>query len=411
MRDHPCETLTEPAAYPSERAPGCPFDPPPDYRRLQAESPITRVRLWDGSTPWLVTKYADQRALLSDQRLSADTRHPDFPHPSESAKVHRSGSDGITFVLMDDPEHARMRRMVTAPFTVRRIEALRSPIQRMVDELIDEMLTGPKPVDLVQAFALPLPSLVICELLGVPYADHRFFQDNTTTMVNSQSTVEEVMGAQANLFAYLHDLVGRKLTEPDDRLLSQLATERLATGELTREDLARMGMLLLMAGHETTTNMIGLGVAALLEHPEQLAELRDTDDPELLAKAVDELLRWLTILHWGRRRLALADIEIGGQVIKAGEGVIIGIDIGNRDPEMFTDPDRLDLHRDAHRHLAFGFGIHQCLGGPLARVELQVAYSTLYRRIPSLRLATDITEVPFKHESFMYGVRELLVTW
>jgi cytochrome P450 len=288
------EILTEPMVYPSERTSGCPFDPPARYRGLQSDEPITRVRIWDGSTPWLVTKYADMRALLSDPRLAVNTKHPGFPHLSESAKVRRSGP--VSFMAMDDPEHARVRRMVAGPFSAKRVEALRPTIQRTVDEVIDQMVVGPKPVDLVQAFGLPVPARLICGLLGAPYADHEFFHYCTKTMFTWASTVEQAVGAQGELTEYFKDLVDRKLAEPDDDLLSQLATERVATGELTRDDLARHGLLLLVAS-ENTTNMIALGIVALLEHPDQLAELRDIDDPKLIANAVEELLRYLTIVN------------------------------------------------------------------------------------------------------------------
>jgi cytochrome P450 len=402
------DTVTEPMPYPSKRVAGCPFDVPPAYRSLQSADPITRVRIWDGSTPWLVTKYADVRALLSDPRISSDAKHPGFPHLNESAKVRRSGH--VSFSLLDEPEHARVRRTMAAPFSVKRTEALRPAIQRIVDELIDEMLVSAKPLDLVQAYAVPMPLMVTCELLGVPYADHDLFQHSINTIFTWKSTVEEVMGAQANLTEYFNDLVSKKLAEPDDGLLSQLAKEGLATGELTHDDVARNGAFLLIVS-ENTMNMIALGIAALLEHPDQVAALRDSDDPKLIAGAVDELLRYLTVVHAGRRRVALEDIEIGGQVIKAGEGVIAAIDVGNWDPEIFADPDRLDIRRDARRHIAFGFGAHQCPAQSLARVELQVAYSTLLRRIPNLRLATEITDVPFKHDGYFYGVHELSVTW
>jgi cytochrome P450 len=200
------------------------------------------------------------------------------------------------------------------------------------------------------------------------------------------------------------------MTHPGDDLLSGLV-ERVESGELGRQEAAQMGVLLLLAGHETTANMIALGTLALLEHPDQLALLRDTDDPKLVASAVEELLRYLNIVHGGRRRAALEDIEIAGQVIRAGEGVIMPNDIANRDPEAFPDPDRLDITRDARRHVAFGFGVHQCLGQPLARMELQVVYSTLYRRIPTLRLAAEVDSLPFKHDGSVYGVYELPVTW
>jgi cytochrome P450 len=311
---------------------------------------------------------------------------------------------------MDDPEHARLRRMVTAPFTIKRIEAMRPAVQGIVDGLIDDLLAGPKPVDLVEAFALPVPSLVICELLGVPYRDHDFFQANSRNLISRTVTAEERGAAHAALTGYLDDLLGKKIAEPGDDLLTRL-TQQIDKGELTREQAASMGVLLLLAGHETTANMIALGTLALLEHPDQLALLRDCDDPKLVAGAVEELLRYLNITHNGRRRVALADIEIGGRVIRAGEGIILANDVGNRDPEAFADPDRLDLRRDARHHVAFGFGVHQCLGQPLARMELQVVYSTLYRRIPTLTAAAGLDEIPFKHDGSVYGVYELPVTW
>jgi cytochrome P450 len=212
------------------------------------------------------------------------------------------------------------------------------------------------------------------------------------------------------LGTYLDGLVGEKLTNPTDDLLSGLA-ERIEAGDLSRQEATAMGVLMLFAGHETTANMIALGTLALLQHPDQLAALRETDDPKLVASAVEELLRYLTITHGGLRRVALEDIEIAGQVIRAGEGVIAVNETANRDPLVFPDPDRLDIQRDARHHVTFGYGVHQCLGQSLARMELQVAYPTLLRRMPTLTLATDVEQIPFKHDGFIYGVYELPVTW
>ncbi|MFF5644714.1 cytochrome P450 [[Kitasatospora] papulosa] len=390
--------------FPMPRAEGCPFDPPPALKKEQEQGPLRKVRLWDGTTPWLVTRYADQRALLADPRTSADITRPGYP---SSAPVRGSS---FSFILMDDPEHARQRRMVTAPFTIKRVEAMRPAVQKIVDGLIDDLLAGPPRADLVQAFALPVPSLVICELLGVPYADHDFFQENSKILISRSAAPEERGAAHAKLIGYLDELMGHKIARPADDLLSGLGT-RVGAGELSRREAAEMGVLLLIAGHETTANMIALGTLALLEHPDQLALLRDSDDPKAVAGAVEELLRYLNITHGGRRRVAVEDIEIGGEVIRAGEGIIVPNDIGNRDPEVFADPDRLDLGRDARRHVAFGFGVHQCLGQPLARMELQVVYSTLYRRIPTLRLDAGLEDLSFKHDGAVYGVYELPVAW
>jgi hypothetical protein len=398
-------TTTHPE-YPMARAAGCPFDPPPELKTHQEEGPLTRVRIEDGSTPWLVTRYDEQRTLLADPRVSSDITNPGYPSPAPRPK----GGPSVGFILMDDPEHARLRRMVTAPFTVKRVEALRPSVQKIVDDLIDELLAGPRPADLVEAFALPVPSLVICALLGVPYADHAFFQDNSKVIIRRAALPEERTEALTRLGAYLYDLLGQKIAEPADDLLSGLAA-RVTAGELTRQEAAQIGVLLLIAGHETTANMIALGTLALLENPAQLDRLRVADDPKVVAAAVEELLRYLHITHNGRRRVALEDIEIGGEVIRAGEGLILANDIGNRDPGTFPEPDRLDIGRDARRHVAFGFGVHQCLGQPLARMELQVVYGTLYRRIPTLRAAAGLGDIPFKHDGSVYGVYELPVTW
>ncbi|MEU6349020.1 cytochrome P450 [Streptomyces sp. NPDC047072] len=395
--------------FPMPREAGCPFAPPREMMRLHAEDPVSKVRLWDGSTPWLVTRYEDQRALFGDQRLSVDTTRDGFPYHTEAFRDTTSTTPP-SFLNMDDPDHARIRRMVTGPFTVKRIESLRPAIQRMTDDLIDAMLAGPNPVDLVEALALPLPSLVICEMLGVPYEDHDFFQSKSKVSLRRDVTSEEARAAAGALFAYLGEQLDKKLAEPADDLLTDFAV-RMRDGDLSRLEATMLGQLLLGAGHETTANMIALGTLAFLEHPDQLAIVRDTDDPKVLASAAEEMLRYLTIVHTGQRRLALEDLEIGGQLVRAGEGVIIAAATGNWQDDVFPDPDRLDVHRDARRHMAFGFGIHQCLGQQLARLELQVVYGTLLRRVPTLRLATGLDKIPFKDDGIVYGVYELPVTW
>lgn len=403
---------TEIPEYPMKRAAGCPFDPPPDLKALQAEGPIHQVKLWNGMTPWLITRHADQRTLLRDPRISADGGHPSYPAPVPVPEGQRErGGSRVSFILMDDPEHARLRRMVTAPFAIKKVQAMRPGIQKIVDEHIDALLAGPKPADLVKAFALPIPSLVICNLLGVPYEDHEFFQAHSGSIINFSLSPEERQQAMHALGGYLYQLLEKKLAEPRDDLLSELVSF-VSNDEISLAEAVQMSVLLLFAGHETTANMIALGTLAFLEHPDQLALLRDnSDDPKLVSSAVEEMLRYLTITHGGRRRLALEDIEFAGQVIKAGDPVIVPNDIGNRDPAAFPDPDRLDITRDAKNHLAFSFGPHQCLGQPLARLELEIVYSTLYRRIPTLKLAKPVEELNFKNDISIYGVFELPVTW
>lgn len=401
------------APYAAARAAGCPFDPPPAHRGLlpaddRPAEPPTRVSLWNGNAAWLVARHADQVALLRDERISADNRRPDYPAVSEGS--HATRMHNRTFITMDEPEHNEHRLRFTGEFTVRRIESLRPRVGALVDGLLDAMEAAGPPADLVSAFALPLPSLVICELLGVPYGDHDFFQDRSRVLIDMRSTPQEALTASQDLVDYLSELIADKAEHPADDLLSRLAVDYLGTGLATREECAKEARLLLIAGHETTANMIALGTCALLQHPDQLAAVRDGDDKRV-AGAVEELLRYLTIVHLGRRRTALADIEVGGVLIREGEGVILANDLANRDPDVFPDPDRLDVDRAARRHLAFGSGPHQCLGQNLARLELRLAYPALLRRFPGLRLDRELAEIPFRDEMLIYGVHELPVAW
>jgi cytochrome P450 len=398
-----------PDGYPGSRASDCPFDPPPATTKRLQEQPISRVELWNGAAVWLVTRHADQVALLRDPRISADNTRPSYPSISaaqEAARAHNR-----TFITQDEPEHNEQRRHFTGDFTVKRLNALRPRVSGLVDQLLDDMEAAGPPADLVSSFALPLPSLVICELLGVPYSDHDFFQKHSAVLINTTSTGEQALAASTALIDYLGALIERKAEAPQDDLLSRMATEYLLTGVNTRDELAKQARLLLVAGHETTANMIALGTCALLQHPEQLAAVRD-GGPGRVAGAVEELLRYLTIVHSGRRRVAVEDIEIGGEVIRAGEGVICAMETANRDPEIFEDPDRLDVDREtSRRHIAFGSGPHQCLGQNLARLELQLAYPALFRRFPRLRLDRPLEEIPFRKEMIVYGVHELPVAW
>ncbi|MFI6555626.1 cytochrome P450 [Streptomyces griseus] len=278
-------------------------------------------------------------------------------------------------------------------------------------------LVGPQPAPMADQIgsgvALHLAALHRrhgIELRGVPYADHAFFQANSKTLVSAVATAEERGLAHRTLVDYLHRLVGEKLDSPGDDLLSALA-ERIRAGELTRAGAAAMGVLLLLGGHETTANMISLGTLTLLDHPDQLARVRDTDDPAVVTAAVEELLRYLSIVHLGRRRTALEDIEIGGRTIRAGDGVILLGELANRDSAAFPDPDRLDITRNARLHQAFGAGAHHCVGQPLARMELQVICPTLFRRIPTLRAAEAVDRLPFTYDAVVHGLHALPVTW
>ncbi|WP_030230815.1 cytochrome P450 [Streptomyces sp. NRRL S-350] len=392
---------------PAPHSAGCPFSPPPAYTEAAATAALTRADLPRGESCWLATGYAEVRTVLSDRRFSADVRHPNFPLLSPGRRELITANP--SFLRLDDPEHARLRRMVTGDFLVKRVEALRPAVQRIVDEALDRMTEGRTEADLVADFALPVPSLVICLLLGVPYEDREFFQSISQTLLTNNSTLEKLTEAQDELLEYLSRLAARKREQPEDDILSRLA----ARDDLTLEEVAGTGILLLIAGHETTANMISLSTALLLEQPEQIAALAD---PAAVPGAVEELLRLLTIVHAGLPRVALEDVELGGTTVRAGEGVIAMLSTANRDEAVFGDAghrsvDELDLGRDARRHLAFGFGVHQCLGQPLARAELQIALATLFRRLPGLRPAGPPDERAFRTESFIYGMRSLPVTW
>ncbi|SPM40405.1 Cytochrome P450 [Mycobacterium numidiamassiliense] len=403
-------TEAEIPAYPMDRDARCPFAPPPDVMALAEERPLSRVRIWDGSTPWLITGYEQVRDLFSDSRVSVDDRVPGFPHWNEGmlSTVHKRPRSVFT---ADGDEHTRFRRMLSKPFTFRRVEGLRPSIQQITDDHIDTMLAGPQPADIVSSIALPVPSLVISQMLGVPYEDAEMFQHHANVGLARYAAAEDTMKGAMSLHKYLAQLVEAKMENPAEDAVSDLA-ERVKAGELSVKEAAQLGTGLLIAGHETTANMIGLGVLALLLNPSQAAVIRDAEDPKILANAVEELLRYLSIIQNGQRRVALEDINIAGETIHANDGIIIDLAPANWDADAFTEPDRLYLHRSgADRNVAFGYGRHQCVGQQLARAELQIVYQTLFRRIPTMELAVPIEDVPFKHDRLAYGVYELPVTW
>ncbi|UBV13878.1 cytochrome P450 [Mycolicibacterium fortuitum] len=403
------ETVTEVdiPEYPMERAAACPFAPPPQM--LGHPKGLFRVKIWNGDTPWLITGHEEARTLFADSRISVDDRIAGFPHWNEHmlATVDKRPRSVFT---SDAEEHTRFRRMLSKPFTFRRVEGLRTAIQKITDECIDEVLAGPQPADLVAKLALPVPTVVISEMLGVPYEDHEFFQEHANAGLARYAAADAMQKGAMSLHQYLINLVEEKQANPSEDAVSDLA-ERVTAGEISVKEAAQLGTGLLIAGHETTANMIGIGILALLENPEQADFLRNAEDPKVIANAVEELMRYLSIIQTGQRRVALEDIEIGGETIRAGDGVIIDLSPANWDAKAYPEPDKLDLSRDASQQLGFGYGRHQCVGQQLARAELQIVFHTLLRRIPTLRLAIPLDEVPFKHDRLAYGVYELPVAW
>ncbi|MEU9237642.1 cytochrome P450 [Streptomyces subrutilus] len=390
--------------FPQDRT--CPYQPPAAYEPLRAGRPLSRVTLFDGSSVWLVSGHAEARALLSDDRLSADRQHPSFPAPSR----HLQGLQDRYAALfgVDGPAHNTQRRMLISNFAVRRASALRPWIQEAVDRLIDAMIAAGSRAELVGDFAQPLASMVTCEVLGVPYADHEFFVTQSRRLHNGPEAAD-VDDAREQLNAYLHEFIGHRREKPGDALLDELIAGRLDTGELDVQELADLAAALIVAGHETTANMIALATFTLLSHPEQLAELRG--DPSLTPAAVEELMRFLSIAD-GLRRVATEDIEVGGVTVRTGDGVIFSTSVINRDEAVFERPDTLDWHRPTRHHVAFGFGIHQCLGQNLARAEMEIALATLFERLPGLRLATEADRIPLKPgDDTIQGIVELPVAW
>ncbi|MFF3515645.1 cytochrome P450 [Streptomyces sp. NPDC002573] len=399
----PAVTQSETVAFPQDRT--CPYHPPAAYDPLRSERPLTRVTLYDGRDVWVVTGHSTARELLADPRLSSDRNKDTFPATNPRFAAVRDRR--VTLLGMDDPQHRTQRRMLVPNFTLKRVNVLRPRIQETVDRLLDAVEAAGPPVELVSAFALPLPSMVICALLGVPYADHEFFEEQSRRLLRGP-TPADTQDARDRLDAYLGDLIDAKRERPGDGLLDELIQEQLRDGGLDRSELVSLATLLLVAGHETTANMISLGTFTLLRHPEQLAELRG--DPGLMSAAVEELLRFLSIAD-GLIRVATEDIEVAGCTIRADEGVLFSTSVINRDTAAFPEPDLLDWHRTNRHHVAFGFGIHQCLGQNLARAELELALSTLFDRLPGLRLAAPPEEIPFKPGDTIQGMLELPVTW
>ncbi len=400
-------TVPVPHGLPMERDAG-PFDPPRRITELREARPVSPLVFPDGHEGWLVTGYDAVRRLMADTRFSSrqdiGVLHVPYEVPGMPAQTEPSPQVPGLFISMDPPDHTRLRRMLTGAFTVKRMKQLEERIVDIAERQLGEMARLTPPVDLVEQFALPVPSLVICELLGVPYEDRESFQADSAKFMEKDVALDEKVAAYTGLTTYLAELVARKRAAPDEDLLSDLARH----DELTVEELTGIAFLLLLAGHETTANMLSLGTFALLEHPEQLAALRA--DPDLVPGAVEELMRYLSVADIFYR-YATEDIELGGETIAKGSTVVVSLLAANRDPRRFDDPDTLDVRRAARGHLAFGHGIHQCLGQQLARIEMRAGFDGLLRRFPTLRLAVPAAEVGLRTDMNIYGVHELPVTW
>jgi cytochrome P450 len=393
------------------------LDPPLAYHQLQDEQPITRIRFPSGRIGWLVTRFEEGSEVFSDPRLSSQRPRHDVAEEDDVDPNANDSAEALppTFNSMDAPDHGAYRRLLSGKFTPKSVQANLQPyIDTIVTEHLDAIEAqggGGEPVDIINQLALPIPSLVICELLGVPYGDRDQFHHATEVMMDtSKRRAERDTGAHW-LVEYITKLVAEKRADPgSEGLLAELIRKSAEDGSiLSDEDLIGIGVLLLFAGHDTTMAMIGLSALTLLTHPVQRQDL--VEHPEKIGAAVEELLRYLTIVQFGLGRTAKEDLEIGGQAIAKGDLVVVAMPAANRDPRVFDNPDEPDFDRKMTRHLAFGYGVHQCLGQNIARAELKTILPQLFARFPGLKLATPLDEVEMDTYGTNYGVKKMLVTW
>ena len=381
------------------------FDPVEELGRVRDEQGVLRQPTPFGVSAYLILRHEDVRETFSNAALfsSAMSQVPDadLMTAEEQAKL-RAGN----LIGFDPPEHTRLRRMLTGEFTVRRMRRLEPRIIEIVDAALDDLEKAGKPADLVSHFALPVPSLVICELLGVPYADRAEFQDRSSRLLDISAAPEDRNVARQEDRAYMAGLVARAQADPGEDMLGMLVREH--GHDLSTDELIGIAGLLLLAGHETTSNMLGLGTLALLQHPDQLAMIRD--DPDRVEPAVEELLRYLSIVP-SLIRTTATEVQVAGHTIPAGSIVAPSPLAANRDHSFIDNPDTLDITRGAAGHLAFGHGVHHCLGAPLARMEMRIAFPALFNRFPNLALAEPETQPEFRPFNAVYGVASLPVTW
>jgi len=404
-------STTELTSYPLVRQ--CPYRPAEETSKLKEDGPVTRVRLYDGTVSWLVTGPSEARALLSDDRTTNKTNFENYPvlderhlHMRATREMAQEEDGGFAGALfgVDPPEHTRQRQILRPSFTVRRVAAYRAEIQQIVDERLNEMLEQGPPADFITAFAGPVPILTVSAFLGIPAEDRQHLQPAIADLFDPERADEAVN----ELTGYLTKQVEARQASRGAGLLNDLVENHLQRGELPLEELIGITLAILVAGTVTTTSTIALGTLALTDHPDQLAALHD--DPGLIPGAVEELLRYLSVVEQ-LARVATADIELGGVTIKAGDGVLVSFAGANLDPSVTTHPLRLDVTRPPTNHLAFSHGIHHCMGRNLARLELDIAFRGLISRVPTLRAAAPISEIPFYDDATVPRLLAFPVTW
>ncbi|MCU1614624.1 MAG: Cytochrome [Frankiales bacterium] len=394
--------------WPFPRDARCPVLPPPRLAELRDSSPLADVSLYDGTQCTMLTRFDDVRDLLMSGNVSSDGRKPGYPYISEASRANRGGRPTID--RLDAPEHDHQRFMLAADFTVKRVRQLRPFIDELVSDLLDDMQSRGGPIDLVKDFAEPIPAAVIAKMLDLPLSDADFFLDRVQRWMSDTNDPADIRQAMADISAYLENVIDERSTGDADDLISRLVRDQLVPGNLSREQLVLTLHLLITAGFDTTANTIALGTASLLQHGSAWRELAENPDDELVDTAVEEIIRYVSVAHNSVFRLTTGPVGIGGEEIPEGRAIIALTMAANHDPAKFEHPDDIDIRRDAREHLAFGKGMHQCLGQALARVELRSVFQALPRRFPNLRLAQDLSSLTFR-SSIVYGVDSLPVTW
>jgi cytochrome P450 PksS len=407
----------------------------PVYAAMRAEAPLTRVELPDGRTLWMITRYAEAVEFFKDYgRFANDPRNA--LTEEEYAQLFADATQGFTpeqqelaaqvdtivsqqLLEFDPPDHSRLRRLVAIPFTPKYIEGLRPRIEAIAAALLDAAEarvaeTGRREMELINEFAYPLPLTVIADMLGIPPADRerfRVWSQAAVSFTPADPPNAETTARMIEFIAYMRELVAAKREHPGDDLTSGLVLAEAEGDTLSENELLGMIFLLIVAGHETTVNLIGNGMLALFDHPAQYAHLRENLDPKLVKPAVEEMLRWYGPVEMNLVRWVRADTEFGGEALRRGEEIVALLAAVNRDPEQFPDPETFDLTRAPNRHLAFGTGLHACLGAVLARLEGQIAFTALLSRLPNLALAIPRDEVEWRAGTFMRGLTRLPVTY
>jgi cytochrome P450 len=384
----------------------CPGAVPEKYAELRGQCPVSRVELWDGSSAWLLTRYADIRSILRDTRFSADSSVPGFPAPNAAIAAARRVQRG--FVRLDGTDHSRQRNLLTRYFALNHVQSMRPFVEQKVAELLDNMAAAGSPADLVEHLAEPLPILITCSLLGLPLEDADTLLDHVTVWMSSDSPPEKSTKAANDIVDYFRRVIAREKASPTTGMVSDLVHKHVAKGDISEDELLWILHLLLVGGFDTAANMISLGTLTLFKHREEASKL--AGDMPRVTRVVEELLRLHSVAHYTASRMAREEVTIGEQSIEAGQGVVAPLPAANFDPDVFPDPAKFDPDRQARAHLAFGFGVHQCLGQGVARLELSVVFSQLFARFPNLRLAVPEEDLEYNN-SMIYGLKRLPVSW